>query len=77
MAVNCNVIKGAALANLAIPLPPLRGDITLAGGPPFNWGHSCIVSQLNSYKRSGTEKFSYSSASDILATLAGATPISL
>ena len=44
---------------------------------PFNWGHSCIVSQLNSHKGSSTDQFSYSSASDILATLAGAIPISL
>ena len=46
-------------------------------GHPFNWGHSCIGSQLNCHKGSGTGKFSYSSASAILATLAGATPISL
>ena len=29
-------------------------------GHPFHWGHSCIVSQFNCDKGSGTVKFSYS-----------------
>ena len=77
MAVNWTVIKGAAPAILAIPVPPLYRDITLAGGTPSTGGHSCIVSELNGHKGSATTKFSYSSNSAFLATLAGATPISL
>ena len=35
LAVNWAVIRGAAPANLAIQVPPLHGDITLAWGTPL------------------------------------------
>ena len=63
---------------LAIGLPPAIEV------PPWRYlysrGHHfslCNDSQLNCHKRSETGKSGYSSALAILATLAGATPISL
>ena len=73
--LNCHKGSGTGKFSYFRASAPWRHQFSW--GHPFNWGHSCIVSPLNSHKGSGTGKFSYSSASAILATLAGATPISM
>ena len=45
MAVNWTVMKGATPENLAIPVPPLHTEITLAGGIP--WTGTNPVSAVN------------------------------